>query len=132
MRIANMVNIALRRDQPTDISLSSTNVRLCQKQTWSGGDGKHHLSPGQDARLLAYRLVRARRRGVPGFNDSIAYPRATEFLRNDNGGRKVKRPNMGPAAWRHQNRDALNESHVLFDFFFVPFFFFAMMLLLRF
>jgi len=69
---------------------------------------------------------------VPGFNDEIAYPRATEFLRNDNGGRKVKRPNMGPAAWRLQNRDALNKAHVLFDFFFVPFFFFAMMLLLRF
>ena len=47
------------------------------------------------------------------------------------GDRKVKRPNMGPA-WQHQNRDALNEAHVLFDFFLVPFFLFAMMLLLRF
>jgi len=37
---------------------------------------------------------------------------------------------LAVAAWRHQNRDALNEAHVLFDFFFVPFFFFAMTLLL--
>ena len=36
---------------------------------------------------------------------------------------------LAVAAWRHQNRDALNEAHVLFDFFFVPFFF-AMALLL--
>jgi hypothetical protein len=35
---------------------------------------KHHLGPGQDARLLASRLVRARRRSsaaVRGFNDKI-------------------------------------------------------------
>src|SRR5262249_2579520 len=41
-----------------------------------------------------------RRRGVRGFNDEIAYPSATEFLRDDNGGRKDKRPNIGPAVWR--------------------------------
>jgi len=115
-----------------DIGTRSRNVRFVPKADIEVAAGKHHLSAGQDARPLGCRLVRARRRGVPGFNNEIAYPRATEFLRNDNGGRKVKRPNMGPAAWRHQNRDALNESHVLFDFFFVPFFFFAMMLLLRF
>jgi hypothetical protein len=37
--------------------------------------------------------------------------------------RKDKRPNIGPAAWRHQSRDPLNEAQVPFDFFFVPFFF---------
>ena len=29
---------------------------------------------------------------------------------------KDKRPNIGPAAWRHQNRYALNEAHIPFDF----------------
>ena len=38
---------------------------------------KHHLSPGQDARLLACRLIRQRRNsGAPrGFNDRIIYPK---------------------------------------------------------
>jgi len=37
---------------------------------------KHHLAPGQDAHLLACRLIRARRNsGAPrGFNDRIQYP----------------------------------------------------------
>jgi hypothetical protein len=37
---------------------------------------KHHLAPGQDARLLACRLVRERRRigaAVRGFNDRLVY-----------------------------------------------------------
>jgi hypothetical protein len=37
---------------------------------------KHHLSPGQDARLLACRLVRQRRRNsaaVSGFSDRLLY-----------------------------------------------------------
>jgi hypothetical protein len=46
------------------------------------------------------------------------------------GGRKDKRPNIGPAVCLHQNHDALNEAHVAFDFFFGPFFFFAAMTLL--
>jgi hypothetical protein len=45
------------------------------------------------------------------------------------GSGKVKRPNIGPAVWRHQKRDALNEAH--FDFF-LAFFFFAITLLLAF
>ena len=46
---------------------------------------------------------------------------------------KDKRPNIGPAAWRHQNRDALNEAHMPFDFgLFLPFFFVAITLLLAF
>jgi hypothetical protein len=39
---------------------------------------KHHLTPGEDARLVACRLVRQRRRGsssVSGFNHKIAYPK---------------------------------------------------------
>jgi hypothetical protein len=36
---------------------------------------KHHLQPGQDARLLACRLVRGRRTGPRGFGDKINYPR---------------------------------------------------------
>jgi hypothetical protein len=36
---------------------------------------------------------------------------------------------LGPAAWRHQNRDVLNEAHVPLDLLFC-FFFFAMTLLL--
>src|SRR6266567_8130675 len=53
---------------------------------------------------------------------------------NDNGSRKDKRPNIGPAAWRHQNRDALNEAHMPFDFdeLFLLFFFVAITLLLAF
>ena len=53
---------------------------------------------------------------------------------NDNGSRKDKRPNIGPAAWRHQNRDALNEAHMPFDFdeLFLLFFFVAITLLLLF
>jgi hypothetical protein len=52
----------------------------------------------------------------------------------DNGSRKDKRPNIGPAAWRHQNRDALNEAHMPFDFdeLFLLFFFVAITLLLAF
>ena len=46
------------------------------------------------------------------------------------GGGKVKRPNIGPAVWRHQKRDALNETHMPFDFDFLLFFF-AITLLLR-
>jgi hypothetical protein len=46
---------------------------------------------------------------------------------------KDKRPNIGPAAWRHQNRDALNEAHMPFDFgLFLPFFFVAITPLLAF
>ena len=37
---------------------------------------KHHLTSGQDARLLACRLVRRRRAGPRGFGDKINYPRA--------------------------------------------------------
>jgi len=51
-------------------------------------------------------------------------------LLDDNGGRKDKRPNIGPAVWRHQKRDALNETHMPFDFDFLLFFF-AITLLLR-
>ena len=38
---------------------------------------KHHLAPGQDAHLLACRLIRQRRNsGAPrGFNDRIHYPK---------------------------------------------------------
>jgi hypothetical protein len=38
---------------------------------------KHHLAPGQDAHLLACRLIRARRNsGAPrGFNDKLNYPK---------------------------------------------------------
>jgi hypothetical protein len=37
---------------------------------------KHHLSPGQDARLLACRLVRQRRsNSVGGFSDRLIYQR---------------------------------------------------------
>src|SRR5262249_41229195 len=38
---------------------------------------KHQLAPGQDAKLLACRLVRGRRRssGAVGFNDRIIYPK---------------------------------------------------------
>ena len=38
---------------------------------------KHHLAPGQDARLLLCRLIRQRRNsGAPrGFNDRIVYPK---------------------------------------------------------
>ena len=38
---------------------------------------KHHLAPGQDAHLLACRLIRARRNsGAPrSFNDRIIYPK---------------------------------------------------------
>ena len=38
---------------------------------------KHHLAPGQDAHLVACRLIRARRNsGAPrGFNDRIHYPK---------------------------------------------------------
>jgi len=38
---------------------------------------KHQLAPGQDARLLACRLVRRRRSsGAPrGFNDRLIYPK---------------------------------------------------------
>jgi hypothetical protein len=38
---------------------------------------KRHLSPGEDARLVACRMVRVRRRSaaVRGFNDKIAYPK---------------------------------------------------------
>jgi hypothetical protein len=42
------------------------------------GNVKHTLSPGEDARLVARRLVRQRRRGsslVSGFNQKIAYPK---------------------------------------------------------
>jgi hypothetical protein len=42
------------------------------------GDAKHHLSPGENARLFACRLVRHRHRGsssVSGFNQKIAYPK---------------------------------------------------------
>jgi hypothetical protein len=48
------------------------------------------------------------------------------------GSRKDKRPNIGPAVWRYQNRDALNEAHMPFDFdeLFLAFFFVAIMLLL--
>ena len=41
-------------------------------------DTKHHLDPGQDARLLACQLVRdSRRRSatVRGFNDKLIYPK---------------------------------------------------------
>jgi hypothetical protein len=37
---------------------------------------KHTLGPGQDARLLACRLVRGRRKGPRGFSDKLVYPRA--------------------------------------------------------
>jgi hypothetical protein len=37
---------------------------------------KHHLQPGQDARLLACRLVRGRRTGPRGFSDKLVYPKA--------------------------------------------------------
>jgi hypothetical protein len=39
---------------------------------------KHNLSPGEDARLVACRLVRQRRRGsssVSGFTHKTAYPK---------------------------------------------------------
>ena len=36
---------------------------------------KHTLAPGQDARLLACRLVRGRRTGPRGFSDKLVYPR---------------------------------------------------------
>ena len=36
---------------------------------------KHHLTSGQDARLLACRLVRGRRTGPRGFSDKLIYPR---------------------------------------------------------
>src|SRR5262249_17750284 len=38
---------------------------------------KHQLAPGQDAKLVACRLVRGRRRstGAVGFNDRIIYPK---------------------------------------------------------
>ena len=35
---------------------------------------KHTLAPGQDARLLACRLVRGRRTGPRGFSDRLVYP----------------------------------------------------------
>jgi len=47
---------------------------------------------------------------------------------DDNGSLKDKRPNIRPAAWRHQSRDPLNEAQVPFDFFFVPFFFMTVLL----
>jgi hypothetical protein len=43
------------------------------------------------------------------------------------GRRKDKRPNIGPAAWRHQNRDGLDEAH--FDFFELLLLFFFITLL---
>jgi hypothetical protein len=36
---------------------------------------KHRLASGQDARLLACRLVRRRRTGPRGFSDKLIYPR---------------------------------------------------------
>jgi hypothetical protein len=36
----------------------------------------------------------------------LPFPNAFEFLRDDSGSGKDKRPNNGPAAWRHQNRNA--------------------------
>jgi hypothetical protein len=59
--------------------------------------------------------------------------RAGRMTRAAGGGgrRKDKRLNIGPAAWRHQNRYALNEAHIPFDLLFA-FFFFAITLLLAF
>jgi hypothetical protein len=36
---------------------------------------KHQLAPGQDAHLLACRLVRRRRTGPRGFSDKLIYPK---------------------------------------------------------
>jgi hypothetical protein len=36
---------------------------------------KHTLTPGEDVRLKACRLVRRRRTGPRGFNDKLVYPK---------------------------------------------------------
>jgi hypothetical protein len=42
------------------------------------GADKRHLSPGEDARLVACRMVRARRRSVrpTGWDNQISYPKS--------------------------------------------------------
>jgi hypothetical protein len=39
------------------------------------GVAKHHLGPGEDARLVACRLVRNNRKGSTGFNRPLQYPK---------------------------------------------------------
>jgi hypothetical protein len=101
------------------LTKSSSDVLFTAKsRDRSGGDGKHYLSPRPRRQATCLSVGACASPRGTGFNDEIAYPRASEFFRNDNG-------------CDYQNRDALNEAHVLvFVFFFGPFFFFAITLLL--
>jgi hypothetical protein len=112
------------RAEPTDCVISFV----------LGGSALREAPPLFDPLLRAHHNA-ARGSGAAsiGWNNRISYPRDSDVFERDNGGRKGKRPNIGPAVWRHQNRDALNEAHVPFDFFelLLPFFFVAMALLLE-
>jgi len=115
-----------------DMDQPGCDVRFVPKADIGVAAGKHHLSAAKTPDYLpvgwcvrvaaGYRAstTRLRIQGLLSFCAEIT------VAGKSNGGTWV-RP-LGDI----KNRDALNEAHALFDFFFVPFFFFAMMLLLRF
>jgi hypothetical protein len=57
-------------------------------------------------------------------------PKASEFCAMITVADKDKRPNMVRPLGDIKNRDALNEAHMPFDFFFLPVFFFVAITLL--